>query len=113
MPTVRFFTGLTPEMAERLTHHAPPDYTVTTHPTNLPDEEKMPLVSNADFVIIFGGGLSEPVLRTAKKLKLIQLNKEKLLKIFSLLLKKSKIILLLKNVLKNQELFLKIYSQID
>lgn len=73
MPIVRFFTGVTPEMAERLIRHAPPDYTVTTHPSNLPDEEKMPLVSNADFVIIFGGGLSESVLRVAKKLKLIQL----------------------------------------
>jgi hypothetical protein len=42
MPIVRFFTGLVPEMAERLTQHAPSDYEVTTHPSNLPDDEAIP-----------------------------------------------------------------------
>ena len=73
MPIVRFFTGLAPEMAERLTQHAPPDYEVTTHPSNLPDDEAIPLLQNADFLIVFGGTPSDAALRSATKLKLIQL----------------------------------------
>jgi len=73
MPIVRFFTGLAPEMAERLTQHAPPDYEVTTHPSDLSDEKAIPLLQNADFLIVFGGKPSDAALRSASKLKLIQL----------------------------------------
>jgi phosphoglycerate dehydrogenase-like enzyme len=73
MPKVVFFTGLAPETAALLTQHAPPDFTVSVHPINLPDEQKVPLVRDADFLILFPGVISEPALRAASKVKLIQL----------------------------------------
>jgi phosphoglycerate dehydrogenase-like enzyme len=73
MPTVPFFTNLAPETAALLTQYAPADFTVPVYPANLPDSEKIPLVENADFLILFPGYLSEPVLRAAQHVKLIQL----------------------------------------
>ncbi|MBX3011105.1 MAG: 2-hydroxyacid dehydrogenase [Caldilineaceae bacterium] len=73
MPIVPFFTNLVPETAALLTQYAPPDFAVTVYPASLPDAEKIPLVQNADFLILFPGYLSEPVLRAAQKVKLIQL----------------------------------------
>lgn len=73
MPTIPFFTNLALETAALLTQYAPPDFTVTVYPANMPDVEKLPLVQNADFLILFPGYLSEPVLRAAQKVKLIQL----------------------------------------
>jgi phosphoglycerate dehydrogenase-like enzyme len=73
MPNVLFFTSLAPETAALLTQHAPPDYTVSVYPTNLPDEQKIDLVRDADFLILFPGVIAEPVLRAAQRVKLIQL----------------------------------------
>ena len=73
MPIVRFFTGLAPEMAERLTQHAPPDYEVTTHPSDLSDEKAIPLLQNADFLIVYAAPLSDRVLRAAPRVRLVQL----------------------------------------
>lgn len=73
MPKVVFFTGLAPETAALLVQHAPSDYTVSVHPTNLLDEQKIPLVRDADFLILFPAVISEPVLRAATRVKLIQL----------------------------------------
>lgn len=73
MPKVIFFTGLAPATAALLTQHAPPDYTVRVHPINLPDEEKIALVRDADFLILFPGYLADAALRAATKVKLIQL----------------------------------------
>jgi phosphoglycerate dehydrogenase-like enzyme len=39
----------------------------------MPDEEKIPLIREADFLILFPGHISERVLRSASRLKLIQL----------------------------------------
>lgn len=73
MPKVVFFTSLAAEPAALLTQHAPPDYEVITQPITLPDEEKIPLIREADFLILFPGYISEGVLRSASRLKLIQL----------------------------------------
>ncbi|MEZ4727798.1 MAG: 2-hydroxyacid dehydrogenase [Caldilineaceae bacterium] len=73
MPIVPFFTNLAPETAALLTQYAPADFAVTVYPATLPDAEKIPLVENADFLILFPGYLSEPVLRAAHNVKLIQL----------------------------------------
>lgn len=73
MPNVPFFTSLPPSTAALLTQYAPDDYTVTVHPHTLPDAEKIELVRAADFLILFPGRISEPVLRAATRLKLIQL----------------------------------------
>jgi phosphoglycerate dehydrogenase-like enzyme len=73
MPNVLFLTNLAPETAALLTQQAPPDFPVAVHPINLPDAEKIPLVREADFLILFPGVISDNVLREAQNLKLIQL----------------------------------------
>lgn len=73
MPTVPFFTNLAPETAALLTQYAPADFAVTVYPATLPDDAKIKLVQDADFLILFPGYLREPVLRAAQKVKLIQL----------------------------------------
>jgi phosphoglycerate dehydrogenase-like enzyme len=73
MPKVRFFTFLSPEITPLLTQYAPPGFEVSVHASDLPDEEKIPLVQEADFLILFPGQISERVLRAASRLKLIQL----------------------------------------
>ncbi len=73
MPQVRFFTFLSPEITPLLTQYAPPGFEVSIHTGNLPDEEKIPLVREADFLILFPAQISERVLRSARCLKLIQL----------------------------------------
>ncbi|MCX6048963.1 MAG: lactate dehydrogenase, partial [Chloroflexi bacterium] len=73
MPKVLFFTSLPPTTAALLTQYAPPDFDVATYPIGLPDAEKIPLVQDADFLILFPGQITEPVLRAAKRVKLIQL----------------------------------------
>ena len=73
MPKVRFFTFLSPEITPILTQYAPPGFEVSVHASDLPDEEKISLVQDADFLILFPGQISERVLRAAPHLKLIQL----------------------------------------
>lgn len=73
MPNVLFFTSLAPQTAALLTQFAPPDFNVAVHPMSLPDGDKIDLVRTADFLILFPGVISEPVLRAATKVKLIQL----------------------------------------
>ena len=73
MPKVRFFTFLSPEITPLFTQYAPPGFEVSVHASDLPDEEKISLVQDADFLILFPGQISERVLRSASRLKLIQL----------------------------------------
>lgn len=73
MPKVIFFTFLSPEITPLLTQYAPPDFEVSVHTGDLPDEEKISLVQDADFLILFPGRISAQVLRSARRLKLIQL----------------------------------------
>ncbi len=73
MPKVRFFTFLSPEITPLLTQYAPSGFEVSVHATDLPDDEKISLVQDADFLILFPGLISERVLRSAPHLKLIQL----------------------------------------
>ena len=73
MPKVLFFTSLPSATAARLTQYAPAGFDVATYPIDLPDTEKIPLVQDADFLILFPGQISESVLRAATQVKLIQL----------------------------------------
>lgn len=73
MPNVLMFTTLAPEIAQELVGAAPAGYEVNVHPTGLPDAEKIRLIADADFLILFPSVLSNDVLRAAKRLKLIQL----------------------------------------
>lgn len=73
MPNVIFLTSLAPETAALLTQHAPAGYDVAVHPIDLPHEQQIALVRDADFLILFPGVISDAVLRSATSLKLIQL----------------------------------------
>lgn len=73
MPNVLFLTDLAPDIATLMTRTFPVDFTVKTHPIDLPDSEKMELIADADFLILFPGKISDSVLQAAKKLQLIQL----------------------------------------
>jgi phosphoglycerate dehydrogenase-like enzyme len=73
MPKVIFFTGQAPETAELIVRHAPAEYEVVTAPTDLPEDAKIALVADADFLILFPGEISAAVLEAARRLKLIQL----------------------------------------
>ncbi|MFT5369470.1 MAG: phosphoglycerate dehydrogenase-like enzyme [Candidatus Latescibacterota bacterium] len=73
MPTVPFFTGILPEMAERITRHAPSGFEVTVHPSNLSETEQITHLQDADFLILFGTPPTDAALKAAKNLKLIQL----------------------------------------
>lgn len=73
MPKVVFLTSLEAEPAAQLTQAAATDFEVSIHPITLPDEEKIPLVRNADFLILFPGHISDEALRAARRLRLIQL----------------------------------------
>lgn len=73
MPIARFFTGIQPEMAERITRHAPSDFEVTVHNPQITPEEQIKWLSNADFLILFGTPPIDKALQAANNLKLIQL----------------------------------------
>lgn len=73
MPNVVFFTFLKPELAQLVSAHAPADYRVETRPIDLPAAEKIPLVRQADFLLLFPGRIEDEVLRAGEGLKLIQL----------------------------------------
>lgn len=73
MPKVVFLTSLDAEPAAQLTQAAPADFRVSIQPIMLPDNEMIPLVSDADFLILFPGYISDEALRAARKLRLIQL----------------------------------------
>ena len=73
MPKVVFFTNLASELAEQVIAPAPKEWEVSVLPHNLPVSEKADRASDADFLILFPGSLEEAVLRSAPKLKLVQL----------------------------------------
>ena len=68
-----FFTHLPPEQARCITACAPPHFHIETHPTTLPDTEKIALLRDAHFLILFPGHLADDVLISATHLRLIQL----------------------------------------
>ena len=53
--------------------NAPAEYTIEIQAIALPDAAKIELIGDADYLILFPGVISEPVLRAARRLKLIQL----------------------------------------
>jgi phosphoglycerate dehydrogenase-like enzyme len=68
---VIFFTFL--DAARRLTQYAAPDFQVQVRPASTPEHEKVRLVEDADFLILFPGRIEGRVLRSARRLRLIQL----------------------------------------
>ena len=73
MPKVIFFTSLSPEITPLLTQHAPAGFKVSVQPIDLPEDEKIALVQDVDFLILFPSRIGDRVLQAASQLKLIQL----------------------------------------
>lgn len=70
---VVFFTNISPEQRQVVVDRALPGMNVIHAPAGMPDDEKIELVRDADFIMLFPGRLSDRVLQAAKKCKLIQL----------------------------------------
>lgn len=73
MPKVLFFSSLAADLTSILIRSAPPHFDVSVHPVNLNEEQQKELVREADFLILFTNRPSDAVLRSARKLKLIQM----------------------------------------
>ena len=73
MAKIPFFTFLDPALSTQITSVAPPDFRVTAHSIDLPDRDKIALITDADGLILFPGRISSAVLRAASGLKMIQL----------------------------------------
>ena len=73
MPKVIFFTNLVSELASQVVAPAPQEWEVSVLPHDLPVTEKANRASDADFLILFPSNLEEAVLRSAQRLKLVQL----------------------------------------
>lgn len=73
MPNVIFFTGDPPEITNLILQHASPDFDVRVHVDALPDDEKVTIIQDADFLMLTGSPVPDQALRSARKLKLIQL----------------------------------------
>ncbi|MCH7852696.1 MAG: lactate dehydrogenase, partial [Candidatus Marinimicrobia bacterium] len=70
---VVFFTALAAGFREMVTDEAPDGLEVITAPVGMDDDEKIELVKDADFILLFPGVLSDRVMQSAQKCKLIQL----------------------------------------
>jgi len=70
---VVFFTNLDPELRQVVVDKALPGMDVTAAPAAMDDDEKIELVRDADFIMLFPGKISDRVLQAAKKCKLLQL----------------------------------------
>lgn len=68
-----FFTDLPAEQAQCITACAPAHFRIETHPTSLADSDKVELLRDAHFLILFPGRLADDVLASAPHLRLIQL----------------------------------------
>ena len=73
MPKAIFFTDIPPEITALFLEQAPPSFEVGVYSSRLSDDEKISLLKDANFAILFPGRISERVLRSAPHLKLIQL----------------------------------------
>lgn len=72
MPRVVFITSLSEDLVRLILGYAPPGFDTAWLPARAPDEEKTRLAQDADFMILYPGRISEPVLRACKRLRHIQ-----------------------------------------
>ena len=70
---VVFFTNIDAELRQVVADKALPGMDVVTAPADMDDDEKIDLVRDADFIMLFPGKISDKVLQAAHKCKLIQL----------------------------------------
>ncbi len=62
-----------PEVAQQVAATAPQGFALISLPNGASDQEKVEALRDADFLMIHPGSISEDVLRSAARLKLIQL----------------------------------------
>lgn len=70
---VVFVTELSDELNDQVVRSTPAGLTTIMVPNRISDDEKIAALMDADFILSFGGTFSERVLRSARKLRLIQL----------------------------------------
>ena len=70
---VVFFTNIDAELRQVVADKALPGMDVVTAPADMDDDEKIELVRDADFIMLFPGKISDRVLQAATKCKLTQL----------------------------------------
>lgn len=70
---VLFFNGLGEQVAEIFQGFSSEGFEVTWRPHRLGDEEKLPLVREAEFLVLHPAEIAEDLLREAKRLRLVQL----------------------------------------
>ena len=68
-----FINGQNEWVAEVFEKGAPAGYTVKWVFKQTPDEDKLPLLKHAEFLVLHPAAISEELMRAAKKLRLIQL----------------------------------------
>ena len=73
MPKVVCFTNLPEDLIKSILSYAPPGYQTAWLSVSAPDEEKTRMAHDADFLILYGGPISEAVLRACPKLRHLQL----------------------------------------
>jgi phosphoglycerate dehydrogenase-like enzyme len=73
VPTVLLTAAPGAERTRLLLTHASDDFDVRLLPPSAPEVEKRRALADADFLVLFGTGVSDDALRGAKRLKLIQL----------------------------------------
>ena len=69
---VVFFTNIDAELRQVVADKALPGMDVVTAPADMDDDEKIELVRDADFIMLFPGKISDRVLQAATKCKVIQ-----------------------------------------
>ena len=72
-PKVVFLHGVSPQVINAVTSKAPKGFVTTPIDGNLPEDEQIEAVKDADFLLVFRTRLSDRVLRSAEKLRLVQL----------------------------------------
>ena len=73
MPKVVLISNLPDDQVKLVLSYAPPGYDAMSISSQRPEEEKMAIAGDADFLILFGGRPSEALLRASPRLKHIQL----------------------------------------
>ena len=71
-PKVVFLNALSDEYRPLVLDQAPPGLNLVTASMGISDEEKIELVQDADFLMVFPGRLADRVMQAAKKCRLIQ-----------------------------------------
>lgn len=70
---VAFIHGLSPEIVDVITSHTPEGWSTEVVPRGTSSQEQIALVSDADFLMVYGAPLDDDVLRAAESARLVQL----------------------------------------